>query len=196
MYSRYFKRGLDFSVSLVLLLLFMPLFLCAMLLVIVGDGFPVFYLQDRIGKDGKTFRVYKLRTMKSNTESMGSTSMKDDPRYFWGSRFLRSYKLDELPQLLNIIKGDMSLVGPRPTVEEDYLRMDERQRQRFHVRPGLTGLAQVSGNTSLLWPQRIELDIRYCKQMSFWNDMLILAKTVLMWVANKLDTDPPSTGEW
>ncbi len=196
MYRLFIKRVLDVLLSLIGLIVLSPLLFLAILLVFIGDHTPIFYTQNRIGKNGNVFKLYKLRTMKLDMEDLGYTSMEDDPRYFFGSKFLRILKIDELPQLLNIIVGDMSIVGPRPTVKEDFDKMCEEQRKRFIVRPGLSGLAQISGNTSLIWPKRIELDIEYTHNISFLNDTLIIFKTVYMWLTNRLDSNPPKTGEW
>ena len=196
MYRLFGKRLLDIFVSLVILVILSPIILLSIGLVIIADGFPVFYRQKRIGQNGSIFYVWKLRTMKSNTDHLGTTSYENDPRYFCGSKFLRSLKLDELPQLVNIFKGRMSLVGPRPTVIEDYNKMSNIQKQRFNVKPGLTGLAQISGNTSLLWPERIKLDIQYCQSITLFSDLNILLLTAVKWVFNKLDSNPPEGGEW
>lgn len=196
MYKLIFKRLFDIFLAVILIVIFSPLFILSIALIFIGDGKPFFYKQQRIGQGGNVFNVIKLRTMKQGMESMGTTSYANDPRYFFGSKVLRSMKLDELPQLINILFGDMSLVGPRPTVQEDFDKMTHEQKRRFRVRPGLTGLAQISGNTSLKWPERVELDIQYIVALSFKQDFKILIKTVTMWVSNKLDSAPPETGEW
>jgi undecaprenyl phosphate N,N'-diacetylbacillosamine 1-phosphate transferase len=196
MYKLFLKRLLDIMLSLLGIIVLSPIFIIAFILIFLGDGFPLFYFQKRVGINGNQFKVLKLRTMKQGMTDLGLTSFEDDPRYFKGSKFLRAFKIDELPQLVNILLGHMSLIGPRPTVMEDYLKMDNEQKARFQVRPGLTGLAQISGNTSLKWPERVKLDILYIKTLSFNRDFKILIKTVTMWVSNKLDSNPPETGEW
>lgn len=182
--------------TLMAIVVLSPLFVLTALLVLIGDNTPIFYTQDRIGQSANVFKLYKFRTMKQGMEHLGFTSMEEDPRYFFGSKTMRAFKIDELPQLLNILKGDMTIVGPRPTVYEDFHKMTDQQRKRFNVKPGLTGLAQISGNTSLLWPMRIELDIEYSNNISFINDALIVFKTIRMWLTNRLDSNPPGAGEW
>lgn len=196
MYISVIKRFLDIIISFIIIIIIFPVLLLSALVVINGDGFPIFYLQDRVGLNGTIFKVFKLRTMKLGMSNLGTTSFEDDPRYFFGSRFLRGFKIDELPQVFNILKGDMSLVGPRPTVQEDYEKMSEVQRQRFSITPGLTGLAQVSGNTSLKWPERVKLDIYYIDNCSLLLDVKILFKTFMLLVSNRIDTNPPESGEW
>ena len=196
MYKLFGKRILDVVVSLVMICVCLPLLLGACVVVFLGDGFPILYSQNRVGRNAREFSVYKFRTMKQGMESLGFTTKEDDPRFFWGSKFLRVFKVDELPQLINVLLGDMSLVGPRPTVYEDYARMSPGQKNRVNVRPGLTGLAQISGNTSLTWPDRIEYDLKYVSEVSLCRDIKILFKTAVKWVSNKLDSTPPETGEW
>ena len=196
MYNFFIKRLLDIILSLLGIILLSPIFIMAFILIILGDGFPIFYFQNRVGLSHNKFKIIKFRTMRKQMAGFGLTSFKNDPRYFIGSKFLRGFKIDELPQLVNVITGDMSLIGPRPTVVEDYSKMNIEQKERFNVRPGLTGLAQISGNTSLRWPERIKLDIHYIKNLSFRFDLEILFKTIIMLINNKLDSDPPERGEW
>lgn len=196
MYLRYIKRIFDLTFSIVILFLSFPLVFLGMLIVVRGDSFPIFYTQDRVGLGGKVFKVFKLRTMKQGHSNLGNTSYKHDPRYFIGSEFLRKTKIDELPQIYNVLVGEMSIIGPRPTVMEDYEKMSESQRKRFTITPGLTGLAQVSGNTALKWPKRIELDLKYITNCSFSLDAKILFKTIFLLLSNKIDTNPPDSGEW
>jgi lipopolysaccharide/colanic/teichoic acid biosynthesis glycosyltransferase len=155
----------------------------------------VFFVQERIGLDEQPFKVYKLRTMRA-TGDRRSVTLMDDPRVFFMGRLARKLKIDELPQLLNVLNGTMSLVGPRPTVQEDYERMNRRQRSRCRVLPGLTGLAQVRGNTSLTWPQRIEYDLFYVENQSLWLDLKILARTALLVLTFRAETHPQGISEW
>ena len=150
------KRIFDIIVTLVLILCFFPLFMLAVLIVFLNDGAPVLYKQERIGLNGRFFNLYKFRTMKIGAEKDGTTTYKDDHRIFFGAKILRKYKIDELPQLINVLKAEMSLVGPRPTVLTDYNKMTSNQKKRNEILPGLTGLAQISGNTSLKRPDRIK----------------------------------------
>jgi len=190
------KRIFDICLSLIAVVALSPLFITGFILVFIGDGRPFFFTQTRIGQNLKSFELYKFRSMKKNTEHLGSVSHENDPRYFWGSKLIRKSKIDELPQIFNILKGDMSIVGPRPTVQEDYDKMTKQQKQRAAIKPGLTGLAQISGGQSMLWPERIKLDLAYHKQLSFLTDCKIIIRTAFLWTGNKLDTPPPKNGEW
>lgn len=177
LYATVIKRPLDAIVGLLLLVLTAPIhFVCA-LWVKFHDGGPVYFVQERVGQDGELFPLYKLRTMRVNTqEKYGGypvASMVTKP-----GRLLRRLSLDELPQLWNIARGDMSLVGPRPALAEQVCRYTQQQRQRLTVRPGLTGAAQVKYRNSATWSKRIEEDIRYVKNISFLNDFLILLNTI------------------
>jgi len=190
------KRLFDLFIVLVALVLLSPFFVIAFLIVSLADGFPVFYIQQRVGLNGETFNLYKFRSMKKNSDKLGSTTFKNDNRIFFGGRFLRKYKIDELAQLLNVLKGEMSIVGPRPTVFEDYNKMTAEQKKRNIAVPGLTGLAQISGNTFLKWPERIKLDLAYIKKQSFIFDLKIIFKTFLMVFSNKIDSETNDEGEW
>jgi exopolysaccharide biosynthesis polyprenyl glycosylphosphotransferase len=185
------KRGLDVLVSSLLLALAAPFFLIAALLVKCTSEGPVFFLQERIGLNKRTFRICKFRTMVSNAENMLPQLEKlnevsgpvfkimKDPRVTQIGRFLRRTSIDELPQLLNVLKGDMSLVGPRPLPLRDYEGFNEDwQRRRFSVRPGMTCLWQVTGRSSVSFEQWMQLDIQYMDEWSLWLDIKILAQTV------------------
>jgi lipopolysaccharide/colanic/teichoic acid biosynthesis glycosyltransferase len=151
----------------------------AALAVKLEDGGPVFYRQLRVGKDGRDFELVKLRTMVVDAERQGAGHAvdRDDPRITPAGRVLRRLSIDELPQLWNVLRGEMSLVGPRPTLRYQVDRYDERQRHRLDVRPGLTGWAQVNGRAALPWNERIELDLWYVEHRSTWVDLKILALT-------------------
>ena len=142
--------------------------------------------------------IWKLRTMSivQPGELRSTVSIKGDPRLIPGGAILRRLKIDEVPQIFNVLKGEMSLVGPRPTVEEDYLLMDSSQRRRCDVLPGLTGLAQIRGNTSLSWPERIKHDLEYISQWNMWLDVKILLQTAALALVGNLHTDPKSFDEW
>jgi len=190
------KRVFDIFVVLISLILLFPIFLISFIIIFTRDGFPIFYIQKRVGLDGKIFNLYKFRSMKKNSDKFGSTTFRDDNRIFLGGGFLRRYKIDELPQLINVLMGEMSIVGPRPTVLDDYNRMTKEQKKRNTVVPGLTGLAQISGNTSLSWPERIILDLKYIKRQSFIYDSKIIAKTFTMIFSDKIDSETNQGGEW
>lgn len=192
------KRIFDLIVAVLGLIATAPILLAAALLIFVKSPGPVLFSQDRVGFRGRTFRIYKLRTMRigADQEQEDQVTASHDPRIFPGARWLRKYKLDELPQLFNVLEGSMSVVGPRPTVASDYLKMNESERQRFSVQPGITGLAQISGGTTLPWEDRIELDLRYIQAQSFWFDVRILWKTLRLVASGGAGTHPPGASEW
>ena len=178
------KRALDVLVASATLLLAAPLLgIAALLIRIETHGHPI-YRQRRIGRDGEPFELYKLRTMVSGAETMGAGLAVDagDARITRLGALLRRTSLDELPNLVNVLRGEMSIVGPRPTVQVQVDRYSERQRGRLSVRPGLTGWAQIHGRASLPWHERIELDLWYVENRSFPLDLKILAMTVRMLV--------------
>ena len=177
MYAKCFKRVLDFSLALIALVLLLPFLL---LLTVVGaiamKGNP-FFTQLRPGKDEKIFRLIKFRTM-SNAKDKEGKLLPDAVRLNKYGRFLRSTSLDELPELINIVKGDMAIVGPRPLLVKYLPLYNERQRHRHDVRPGLTGYAQVHGRNSISWDARFELDLTYIQKITFSGDIKILWETV------------------
>ena len=152
------KRLIDLFLSLFGLILSAPVFLIVALLIVIDDPGPVFFRQARAGKDGRTFQVIKFRTMVVGAEKKGTGVfvLKDDPRITRFGKILRHTSLDELPQLFNILKGEMSVVGPRPALPYQIDNYNERQKQRLKVKPGITGWSQVKGRSSLTWPERIE----------------------------------------
>ena len=176
------KRIIDFILSLIGLILLSPLFLVIAILIKIDSEGPVFFLQERLGKDGKVFNIYKFRTMVDGAINMGSGlfTKETDPRITKVGTFLRKTSIDELPQLINVLKGEMSLVGPRPPVPyhpykyEDY---SDKQKLRFTVLPGITGYAQVNGRNNITWDERIELDLEYVNRLSMWLDIKIILKT-------------------
>lgn len=179
------KRAFDLSASAVLLVLASPLLaLSALAIVVESPGSPLFR-QRRVGKDGREFDLIKLRTMVPNAERIGAGLAvdEDDPRILKTGRLLRRFSVDELPNLINVLKGDMSIVGPRPTVISQVEQYDERQRRRLAVKPGITGWAQINGRASLPWSERIELDLWYVEHRTLWLDMRILARTARMLVS-------------
>jgi len=158
-----------------------PLLAAGALAVRLGDGGPVFYRQRRVGLRGEEFELLKLRTMVVGAEAQGAgwAVNRGDPRITRAGRLLRRLSVDELPQLWNVLRGDMSLVGPRPTLAYQVERYTERQRKRLEVKPGLTGWAQIHGRASLPWEERIELDVWYVENRSWLVDAKVLLRTPL-----------------
>jgi lipopolysaccharide/colanic/teichoic acid biosynthesis glycosyltransferase len=174
------KRALDVLGAAVGLTLSAPVVAAAAIAVRLEDRGPIFFRQERVGQDGRLFEVLKLRTMVVNahTQGAGYAVDKGDSRITRVGSLLRRTSLDELPQLWNVLRGEMSLVGPRPTLSYQVEQYTERQRRRLEVRPGLTGWAQVNGRASLSWPERIELDVWYVEHRSLALDLRILLRTV------------------
>lgn len=176
-YERFIKRPLDIFISLIALLLLWPVMLVIALLVRVKLGSPVLFTQERPGLDEKVFKLYKFRTMTDERDENGEL-LPDEVRLTKFGKWLRSTSLDELPELMNILKGDMSLVGPRPLLIRYIPRYSEEQRHRHDVRPGLTGLAQVSGRNMISWKDKIDNDVKYVNRITFIGDLKIVIKTV------------------
>jgi lipopolysaccharide/colanic/teichoic acid biosynthesis glycosyltransferase len=176
------SRALDIVLAAALLAVTSPLLALAAIAIRLETHGPAFYRHLRVGRGGEPFELWKLRTMVSGAETMGAGLyvLEGDPRITRTGRLLRRFSLDELPNLFNVLKGDMAIVGPRPTVQEQVDRYTERQRRRLEVKPGITGWAQINGRTSLLWPERIELDVWYVDNRSMRLDLRILAKTARM----------------
>jgi lipopolysaccharide/colanic/teichoic acid biosynthesis glycosyltransferase len=176
------SRVLDVVLAALLLLIAAPLLALAALAIRLESRGPVFYRHLRVGRDGEMFELWKLRTMIPGAESMGAGLyvLDGDPRITRVGRMLRRFSLDELPNLVNVLRGDMAIVGPRPTVQEQVDRYTDRQRRRLEVKPGITGWAQINGRTSLPWPDRIELDVWYVEHRSMRLDLRILARTARM----------------
>jgi lipopolysaccharide/colanic/teichoic acid biosynthesis glycosyltransferase len=172
-----------------------PLLAAAALAISLEDGGPVLYRQTRVGKDGKDFELLKLRSMEVGAESKGAGFAVDegDPRITRVGRLMRRTSIDELPQLWNVLRGDMSIVGPRPTLRYQVEKYSERQRRRLEVKPGLTGWAQIQGRATLPWAERIELDVWYVEHRSVVLDLKILLRTPL---ALLVGTYKGSTGGW
>lgn len=178
-YERFIKRPLDVICALLALILFCWLFALIALLVRTKLGSPVLFRQDRPGKNEKIFRLYKFRTMTDEKDSSGNL-LPDDVRLTGFGRFLRKTSLDELPEAINILKGDMSVVGPRPLLVEYLPYYTEKERHRHDVRPGLTGWAQVNGRNNInSWEERLEYDLEYVRHCSFLFDVKILGMTIL-----------------
>lgn len=174
----------DFVAGVLGLIVLSPVLLVVSCAIVINDPGPVFFKQKRIGKDGKTFEILKFRTMVQNAEKIGDglvVQTEDDPRITKVGRLLRKTSLDELPQLLNIVKGEMSLIGPRPPVTyhpyNGYENYPEKAKLRFNMRPGITGLAQVEKRNSATWDERIEIDVKYVENFSLLLDIKIFFKT-------------------
>jgi lipopolysaccharide/colanic/teichoic acid biosynthesis glycosyltransferase len=181
MYRNFLKPLLDFSVAFIILLVALfPLLIIAMLILVESNG-PLFFKQERVGKDLKFFKVFKFRTMTHEKRTVGSTPIIGKAEGVTKvGYYLRRYKIDELPQLLNVLLGDMSLIGPRPSVPEQLRQMSEEEKHRYSVRPGLTGLAQINGNIHLSWKERFVYDLQYVNHVTFWNDIKIIFRTVFI----------------
>ncbi len=173
------KRLLDILLSLPLLIILLPIFAAIAIAVRLSSKGPCIFKQERAGRSGKPFVFYKFRTMKLNVDPFGpSPKSGDDPRLTGVGKFLREYSLDELPQLLNVLKGDMSIVGPRPLYVSQMAEWDERQKKRLLVKPGLTGLAQTCGRGELTREEKLELDVKYVETESAWLDAKIILATI------------------
>ena len=176
-YEKYFKRPIDFLFSLLALIILSPILLITYILVIIFLGFPGIFKQPRPGKDEKIFNLYKFRTM-TNTKDKNGKLLPDEKRLTKFGKFLRSTSLDELPELFNILIGDMSFIGPRPMLIRDLVFFDMKTLMRQTITPGLTGLAQASGRNSLTWDERFKYDFQYIKKVSFSRDAVIILMTI------------------
>jgi exopolysaccharide biosynthesis polyprenyl glycosylphosphotransferase len=183
-FQRALKRFTDIIASAVGLIVLAPLFLIVAAAIRLTSPGPVFFRQERVGRDGRIFSIFKFRTMTQNAvdHPLGYHTNGSDPRITPVGRFLRRYSLDELPQFINILKGEMSLVGPRPTLAYQVEKYTNFQKRRLLVSPGVTGMAQVNGRNQLTWPQRIERDVWYVDNWSYGLDLKILLKTVGVWL--------------
>lgn len=176
-YEKYIKRLLDFLLSFVAVILLSPVLLITFILVRIKLGTPAIFKQKRPGKDEKIFCLYKFRTM-SDTRDENGKLLPDEVRLTGFGKKLRSTSLDELPELFNIIKGDMSIVGPRPLLVKYLPLYNEEQKRRHEVRPGFTGLAQVNGRNAISWEEKFEWDVKYVDSISFVQDFTIVLKTI------------------
>ncbi len=177
MYIRYIKRLLDFSIALFALVLLSPILLITAILVKVKLGTPIVFKQNRPGLNEKIFTIYKFRTMNEKRNDQGEL-LPDNERLKGLGKWLRATSLDELPELVNVIKGDMSIVGPRPLLVQYLPIYDENQRKRHNVRPGITGLAQVNGRNLISWEDKFSLDVRYVNNVSLYLDFIIVLRTI------------------
>ncbi|EOU1560121.1 sugar transferase [Clostridium perfringens] len=177
MYEKYGKRFFDVIMSLIGIIVFLPMMIVVALLIKIDLGNPVIFRQKRPGKDEHIFEIYKFRTMSDKKDNNGNL-LPDKDRITRLGSLLRKASLDELPQLFNIIKGDMSIIGPRPLTIKYLDYYTDREKKRHMVRPGLSGLAQVNGRNNLDWDSRLELDVKYVENITFFNDIKLIFKTV------------------
>ena len=200
MYAKYFKRIVDILCALAALIVFGWLYILVAILVRINLGSPVLFCQRRPGKDEKIFKLYKFRTMTDERDENGDL-LPDDVRLTKFGKFLRSTSLDELPEAFNILKGDMSVIGPRPQLVRDIVFMTPEQRKRHTVRPGLSGLAQVRGRNAISWEDKLATDLEYIENITFWSDVKIVFQTVIK-VLKRSDTVREGTvsdmdfGDW
>ena len=189
-----FKRLFDILFSLSVLILFAPVYLLLAFSIALSSSGPIFYVQERVGKNRKRFYCLKFRTMVENADDIlleimensphlrqefeDNFKLKQDPRITWIGRFLRMTSLDEFPQFWNVLKGDMSVVGPRPLVEEELPRYGRHINKILTIRPGITGLWQVSGRNDIPYPRRVQIDLYYANDKNLWMDMWIIFKTI------------------
>ncbi|MBE9095688.1 sugar transferase [Tychonema sp. LEGE 07203] len=192
--GEFFKRLFDILFSLSVLLLFAPVYLLLALSIALSSPGPIFYVQERVGKNRKMFYCLKFRTMVENADDIlleimersphlrqefeDNFKLKQDPRITWIGRFLRMTSLDEFPQFWNVLKGDMSVVGPRPLVEEELPRYGRHINKILTIRPGITGLWQVSGRNDIPYPRRVQIDLYYANDKNLWMDLWIVFKTI------------------
>lgn len=195
MYKNFCKRLIDFIASLILIILLSPVLILVIILLFIANQGKPFFFQQRPGKNGKIFTIVKLKTMNDTKDDEGNL-LSDEQRLTKVGAFIRKTSLDETPQLINVIKGDMSLIGPRPLVIRYLPFYTEKEQLRHTVRPGITGLAQVSGRNTLKWDDRLALDVDYVENLSFKHDVKILYSTVLkVIVSENIITNPKSIME-
>ena len=177
MYKKFFKPLLDKALALTGLIILSPVMISVAILIYLWDGKPILFVQERPGYKEKIFKMYKFRTMTNERDKNGNL-LPDEKRLKGIGKIIRSLSLDELPQLFNVLKGDMSFVGPRPLLVEYLPLYNERQRKRHDVKPGITGLAQVMGRNALRWKEKFEYDVYYVENLSFWLDLKIILLTI------------------
>lgn len=181
MIYKFFKRLFDITISMIGLIITSPILLITAIVIKLESSGPIIFKQERLGLNGKVFKIYKFRSMCVDAEKGGVYEKKGDPRVTKVGKFIRKTSIDELPQFINILKGEMSLIGPRPALTYhpwSYSEYTEEQKRMFHVRPGVTGWAQVNGRKEVEWPRRIELNVEYVDKMSLYFDLTIFFKTI------------------
>lgn len=181
MIYKFFKRLFDITISMIGLIITSPILLITAIAIKLESPGSIIFKQERLGLNGKVFKIYKFRSMCQGAEKGGVYEKKGDPRVTKVGKFIRKTSIDELPQFVNILKGEMSLIGPRPALTYHpwpYNEYTEEQKRMFHVRPGVTGWAQVNGRKEVEWPRRIELNVEYVDKMSLYFDLMIFFKTI------------------
>ncbi|MBW8000396.1 MAG: sugar transferase [Planctomycetes bacterium] len=179
--ANFSKRLFDLSASFLAVVLLLPVLIVISIIIKLGSKGPVLFRQERAGKSGKPFTLYKFRTMKVDVDPFGqSPQTGDDPRLIKAGKFLREYSLDELPQFFNVLKADMSLVGPRPLYLSQIAQCSENHKKRLLVRPGITGMSQIYARSELMTKRSLDLEVEYVEKQSFWFDIKILFTTVLV----------------
>ena len=178
MYKKFFKPLIDKALALILIILFLPVMIIVAILIYLWDGRPIIFTQPRPGFKGKIFKIYKFRTMTDEKDEFGNL-LPDNKRLKGVGKIIRSLSLDELPQLFNVLKGDMSFIGPRPLLVEYLELYNEEQKKRHDVLPGITGLAQVKGRNAISWKRKFKYDVFYVKHLSFRLDLYILCQTII-----------------
>jgi lipopolysaccharide/colanic/teichoic acid biosynthesis glycosyltransferase len=192
MYKNFVKRVIDFIASIIIIILLSPLLILAIIVLsITSQGNP-FFFQHRPGKNGKIFTIIKLKTMNDKTDNQG-VLLSDDVRLTKVGIFIRKTSIDEIPQLLNVIKGDMSLIGPRPLLIRYLPYYTEKEKLRHTIRPGITGLAQINGRNALKWNERLGLDNNYVENLSLKQDLYILHKTLLKVIVSENILNNPNS---
>lgn len=195
-YKRFIKRPMDFLLSLIAILVLSPVLLLVAILVRIKLGSPVLFKQKRPGLNGKIFMMYKFRTMTDERDE-NEELLPDSFRLTKFGRLLRSTSLDELPELLNILKGDMSIIGPRPLLVQYLPHYNEHQKRRHDVRPGLSGLAQINGRNAISWEDKFNLDVKYVDNVSFINDWKIILATIKkVFVREGINSETAATMEY
>jgi len=197
-FAKFLKHSLDFLGSIILMLLLLPVFIFTMIAIYLDNPGPLFYTAPRVGKDGRNFGFIKFRSMVMNADKIKDQlleeneskdgvifKMKKDPRVTKVGRFIRRFSIDELPQLVNVLKGDMSLVGPRPPLPREVAEYNLEDRKRLHVTPGITCLWQVGGRSDIPFSEQVELDKQYIQSKSLWQDIKILIKTIPAVISGK-----------
>jgi len=177
-YNRYFKSFIDKLIAGILIIFFSPIMIIVAILIYFWDGFPIFFVQERPGYQGRIFKIYKFRTMTNEKDENGNL-LPDEKRLKGIGKIIRSLSLDELPQLFNVLKGDMSFIGPRPLLKEYLPLYNDEQKRRHNVKPGITGWAQVNGRNAISWKKKFEYDVYYVDNISFLLDMKILWMTII-----------------
>ena len=185
-HASFIKRFTDITISIVLLIISTPIIIIALIAIKLDSKGPVFFVQDRTGLDGKPFKMIKFRGMVNNALEIGpELTQKDDPRITRVGKILRRTSMDEIPQMFNVLKGDMSLVGPRPEITSITSKYSTEQREVFKFKPGITGYSQINGRQLLSPDKRVKMEVEYYSKANFWSDFLIAASTLKVILSNE-----------